>query len=114
MTFLKSRSLSVSPIPRVLHNKGPLIKEVLLSATLLCLAFSLNTSAENGQPQFFDLSLLVAPDLPSTWPAGFPYFQINHYLRFGPLSAYNSDLLIIDGNTGTQLHAPPHSAPPPT
>ena len=38
---------------------------------------------------------------------------MNHYLRIGPLSAYNSDILAIDGNTGTQLDVPPHSIPHP-
>src|ERR1700745_2525632 len=60
------------------------------------------------QPKFVDLSLLVAPEYPCTWPT-FPRFQINHYERIGPLSPYNSDILIIDGNTGTQLDVPPHS-----
>jgi kynurenine formamidase len=60
--------------------------------------------------QFQDLSLLVASDLPCTWPAAdFPLFQLNHYLRPGPLGAYHSDILTIDGNTGTQLDFPPHS-----
>src|SRR6476660_7274429 len=59
-----------------------------------------------------DLSLLVAPDYPCTWPT-FPPFQINHYRRIGPLSAYNCDILVIDGNTGTQLDVPPHSVTPP-
>jgi kynurenine formamidase len=36
-------------------------------------------------------------------------FQINHYQRIGPRSAYNSDILILDGNTGTQLDVPTHS-----
>src|SRR5439155_18577456 len=81
-----------------------------LGVILLCRAFSLNTQAANGQPQFFDLSLLVAPDLPSTWAGGFPYFQINYYLRPGPLSAYSSDILSIDGNTGT--HSGTHLVPP--
>jgi hypothetical protein len=36
-------------------------------------------------------------------------FHINHYRRIGPLSAYNIDILSIDGNTGTQLDFPPHS-----
>jgi kynurenine formamidase len=62
---------------------------------------------------FVDLSLLVAPDLPCTWPDRFPLFQINHYRRIGPHSAYNSDILAIDGNTGTQLDFPPHSIPLP-
>jgi kynurenine formamidase len=63
--------------------------------------------------QLLDLSLLVAPDMPCTWPAGFPLFQINPYRQIGPLSAYNSDILAIDGNTGTQLDFPPHSIPLP-
>src|SRR5260370_16312792 len=72
------------------------------------------TGAEtDGRPQFRDLSLVVAPDLPCNWPAGWPQFQINHYQRIGPLSAYNSDILTIDGNTGTQLDFPPHSLPLP-
>ena len=59
-------------------------------------------------------SHLPAPDLPCTWPAvTFPLFQINHYERIGPHSAYNSDILAIDGNTGTQLDFPPHSIPLP-
>ena len=37
--------------------------------------------------RFLDLSLLVAPDYPCTWPT-FPPFQINHYRRIGRLSAY--------------------------
>src|SRR5262249_16314176 len=62
--------------------------------------------------RFIDLSLLVAPEYPCTWPT-FPVFQINHYQKIGKLSAYNSDTLILDGNTGTQLDVPPHSVTPP-
>ncbi len=61
--------------------------------------------------QFVDLSLLISPDYPCTWPT-FPPFQINHYRRIGPRSAYNSDILTLDGNTGTQLDVPPHSVTP--
>src|SRR5438105_2341892 len=68
--------------------------------------------AGTDQSQVVDLSLLVAPDYPCTWPT-WPRFLISHYERIGPLSAYNSDVLIIDGNTGTQLDAPPHSVTPP-
>jgi kynurenine formamidase len=63
-------------------------------------------------PRFVDLSLLVAPDYPCNWPT-WPRFQINADRRIGPLSAYNSDSLFIDGNTGTQLDVPPHSVTPP-
>src|SRR6516225_4066615 len=71
----------------------------------------LGAAAEGGAP-IVDLSLLVASDYPCTWPT-WPRFQINHYERIGPLSPYNSDILIIDGNTGTQLDVPPHSVSPP-
>ena len=55
-----------------------------------------------------------APHLPCTWAGPeWPFFQINHYTRIGPLSAYNSDILAMDTNTGTQLDVPPHSIPPP-
>src|SRR5260370_8401663 len=62
--------------------------------------------------RFIDLSLLVAPEYPCTWPT-FPTFQINHYKKIGRLGAFNSDILILDGNTGTQLDVPPHSVTPP-
>lgn len=71
-------------------------------------------AADGPAPRFVDLSLMVAEGMPVTWPAaGFPPYHINHYLRIGPLSAYNSDILAIDGNTGTQLDVPPHSIPLP-
>jgi kynurenine formamidase len=63
-------------------------------------------------PRAVDLSLLIAPEYPCIWPT-FPPFQINHYERIGPLSAYHSDIVVIDGNTGTQLDVPPHSVAPP-
>ena len=69
-------------------------------------------AAEPPEPQFVDLSLLVAPEYPCTWPT-FPRFQITRAEQIGPRSAYNSDILIIDGNTGTQLDVPPHSVTPP-
>jgi len=69
--------------------------------------------ADDGPgPRFVDLSLLVAREYPCIWPT-FPPFQINHYERIGPLSPYHSDILVIDGNTGTQLDVPPHSVTPP-
>ena len=55
----------------------------------------------------------MSSDYPATWPSGMPIFQINHYLRIGPLSPYNSDILVMDPNTGTQLDVPPHSIPEP-
>lgn len=60
--------------------------------------------------RFVDHSLLIAPEYPCTWPsAPFPRFQITHERTIGPESPYNIDVLLIDGNTGTQLDVPPHS-----
>ena len=71
-------------------------------------------SADPSPAKVIDLSLLVASGYPGPWPApGFPPFHINHYLQIGPLSAYNSDILALDGNTGTQLDVPTHSVPHP-
>ncbi len=76
-------------------------------------ALSILASAADGPSglRFVDLSLLIAPEYPCTWPT-FPRFQINREEQIGPRSAYNSDILIIDGNTGTQLDVPPHSVTP--
>ncbi|MCE9525425.1 MAG: cyclase family protein [Planctomycetales bacterium] len=69
-----------------------------------------NGEAKRGGTKFVDHSLLVAPEYPCTWPAyPFPRFQITHQRTIGPDSAYNIDVLVIDGNTGTQLDVPPHS-----
>jgi len=60
--------------------------------------------------RFVDHSLLVAPEYPCTWPSHpFPRFSIKHERKIGPDSAYNIDVLLIDGNTGTQIDTPPHS-----
>jgi kynurenine formamidase len=94
---------------------------LILFAALLALFFASRQppqgdfaqSAEaSDASRFVDLSLLVAPEYPCTWPT-FPVFQINHYERIGRLSPFNSDILVIDGNTGTQLDVPPHSVTPP-
>ena len=62
------------------------------------------------EPRFIDHSLLVAPEYPCTWPSNpFPRFQIVHQRTIGADSPYNVDVLLIDGNTGTQLDVPPHS-----
>jgi len=68
---------------------------------------------ESDPNDFVDLSLLVAPEYPCTWPTGFPPFQIRQYIRIGGDSVYNSDILTIDGNTSTQMDVPPHSIPRP-
>src|SRR5512142_2423831 len=84
-----------------------------LAALLLLVSFAgqallAQTAEPEDAPRFIDLSLLISPDYPCTWPT-FPPFQINPYQQIGPLSPYNSDLLAMDGNTGTQLDVPPHS-----
>ena len=81
-----------------------------LSSCLMTLALCACAAADEGEPRFIDHSLLVAPEYPATWPsAPFPRFQMTHQRTIGPDSAYNIDVLLIDGNTGTQLDVPPHS-----
>src|SRR5438128_1891877 len=75
---------------------------------------SLAAGESDKESHFVDLSLLVASEMPCTWPApNWPLFQISHYRKPGPLGVYNSDILTMDGNTGTQLDFPPHSIPLP-
>jgi kynurenine formamidase len=104
-------------LPHVGRTPSRLPKLLALLASLLLLALTSgqpppSAEREKKASTFLDLSLLVSPDHPCTWPT-FPPFQINHYRIIGPLSAYNSDVLVIDGNTGTQLDVPPHSVTPP-
>ncbi len=80
----------------------------LICVALAC-AFCVDRVVADEKPRFVDLSLLVSPEYPCTWPDGFPTFRIDHALRIGPDSAYNIEILTIDGNTGTQLDVPPHS-----
>ena len=86
-------------------------------ALALCLVLVDRSAADDtnlAKNQFLDLSLLVASDYPCTWASGsWTLFQMMPYRKIGPLSAYNSEVLIIDGNTGTQLDVPPHSIPQP-
>ncbi len=77
---------------------------------LLLLALPRLGAAQEAAPRFVDHSLLVAPEYPCTWPTyPFPGFRLMPQRRIGPDSAYNLDVLLIDGNTGTQLDVPPHS-----
>lgn len=77
---------------------------------LFAASSALGQDSGNAQPRFVDHSLLIAPEYPCTWPAfPFPRFRITHERTIGPASAYNVDVLYIDGNTGTQLDVPPHS-----
>ena len=84
---------------------------VLLVALMLVGGGARNVAAQSTEAtKFVDHSLLIAPEFPCTWPtAPFPRFQITHQRVIGPDSAYNIDVLLIDGNTGTQLDVPPHS-----
>lgn len=87
----------------------------LLGAVMVLALSTGHASAQVGTfvpaaPRFIDHSLLVAPEYPCTWPSyPFPRFQITHQRTIGPESPYNIDVLLIDGNTGTQLDVPPHS-----
>ena len=80
---------------------------------VLCHGFQQTAVAQDpskGETRFVDCSLLVAPEYPATWPTHpFPRFQLIHEQSIGPNSAYNIDVLLIDGNTGTQMDVPPHS-----
>lgn len=67
---------------------------------------------DGAEPKIIDLSLTIALDMPCNWP-GWPQFVIAPQRRIGPLSAVNTDTLLIDGNTGTQMDVPPHSVPNP-
>jgi kynurenine formamidase len=78
----------------------------------LCAGPARATDKLTGGSHVIDLSLLIAPEYPCTWPT-FPPFQINHYQRIGPLGPFHNDIVVIDGNTGTQLDVPPHSVAPP-
>jgi kynurenine formamidase len=82
-----------------------------LGPALLILACVVGVVLADDQPsRFVDHSLLVAPDYPCTWAAyPFPRFQLTHERVIGPASPYNIDVLLIDGNTGTQWDTPPHS-----
>ena len=77
---------------------------------IACCLLAVPTFAEEPKSKFIDCSLMIAPEYPATWPsAPFPRFQLTRQRRIGPDSAYNIDVLLIDGNTGTQLDVPPHS-----
>jgi len=68
------------------------------------------TAQDQNTTRFIDCSLLVSPSYPATWPtAPFPRFQRIAELSIGPQSPYNLDVLLMDGNTGTQMDVPPHS-----
>ena len=106
----------LSPCP---PSAPPLLGKAAAAGLVIlgCLALGLQPgwvqAEEQAGPKFVDLSLLVAPEFPCSWPGAGPGFQINHYRRIGPLSAYNSDILTLDENVGTQFDGPTHSVAPP-
>jgi kynurenine formamidase len=59
-----------------------------------------------------DLSVLVSPHLPCTWPV-LPPLVFMRYLRHGP-GPFASEVLVIDEHTGTHFDAPNHFIPPPS
>src|SRR4051812_47908778 len=93
----------------VRRHAGRLAAAIALAAA--CGSPSVTVAQEKAPERFLDLSLLVDPEYPCTWPT-WPRFLIHHE-RIGPLSPYHVDVLAIDGNTGTQLDVPPHSVTPP-
>src|SRR5690606_27799707 len=68
------------------------------------------TPASPGESRFVDHSLMISKEFPNNWPTSpFPRFHLIHEKQIGPTSPYNVDVLLLDGNTGTQLDVPPHS-----
>ncbi len=80
--------------------------------SLALVAGWLGSCASAEEPKHLDLSLLIAPNYPSGWPT-WPRFQMTPEGRIGPLGAFHTEALVIDGNTGTQLDVPTHSVTPP-
>lgn len=106
-----SRLALPAKVLRFLTTRRGTVPVLLFISLLLAIAWMVPLWAQSEaetQEQFVDLSLMVGQDLPGNWPEGPPSFQINHYLRIGPASAYNSDILIFDDNTATQFDAPAH------
>src|SRR5262245_19766807 len=97
-------------LARQAQNWNKRLASLLFALTVIGQASAQCDGAPGGSPKFVDHSLPVSPEFPCTWPAApFPRFQITHERVIGPDSAYNVDVLLIDGNTGTQLDVPPHS-----
>ena len=82
---------------------------MLVPFSLVVLLLSAAPGSQAASPKIVDLSLLISPEMPCNWPAGWPLFVISPHQRIGRLSAVNSDTLFIDVNCGTQMDVPPHS-----
>jgi hypothetical protein len=52
-------------------------------------------SAGLADADVVDLSLLVSPEYPVTWPQSGPLFQMTPALRIGPASAYNTEIIRV-------------------
>lgn len=85
----------------------------LVTVVLATFAAGIATPCSADEAEIVDLSLLIAPEMPCTWPAGWPHFAIVRHRQIGPLSPFNIDTLFIDGNCGTQMDVPTHSVPNP-
>lgn len=112
--------MALTVFPSSLHRSGlprpgsrALVTAAFISTALARLLSGGENPSPATEPAIVDLSLLVAPEMPGPWPAGWPAYQFNPYERIGAKSPYNSDILVIDGNNGTQLDVPPHSIPQP-
>lgn len=101
-------------MPSVTGIRCPIscIRLLIVAANCCSLAQLTNqlSAQDPNAPRFIDCSLLVSPDYPATWPtAPFPRFQRITEIPIGPQSPFNVDMLLMDGNTGTQMDVPPHS-----
>ena len=85
------------------------LKLCSLIAMLFFSPAAVNTTAAEESSRFVDLSLMISPEYPCTWPDFSPPFRLIPEHRIGLTSAYNTDALIIDGNCGTQMDVPAHS-----
>lgn len=83
---------------------------VSVVASLLLLAVA--ARAELPAKNVHDLTLLIAPELPSIWPVGMTQHVVVPSRTFGP-GPYHRDMIVIDEHTGTQWDAPAHFVPPP-
>lgn len=82
----------------------------LITTIAMILYSRILPAQQDSGTRFVDCSLMVGAEYPATWPTHpFPRFQLIHEQRVGSGSVYNIDVLLMDGNTGTQLDVPPHS-----